>query len=50
VLKSFLAAIRENNPRLVLTDVQESLRTHSIVFSAEKSRRTGKLVNMREMR
>jgi predicted dehydrogenase len=49
VLKSFLAAVREGNPALVLTDVPESLRTHSIVFAAEKSRRERKLVDMSEM-
>jgi predicted dehydrogenase len=50
VLKSFLAAVGEKNPRLVLTDVQESLRTHSIVFAAERSRRAGKLVEVGRMR
>jgi len=49
VLVSFLAAIRNNDPRLVLTDVQESLRTHSIVFAAEKSRRQGRMIALEEM-
>jgi predicted dehydrogenase len=49
VMVSFLAAIRERNPRLVLTDVRESLRTHSIVFAAEKSRRQGRMVAMEEL-
>jgi predicted dehydrogenase len=49
VMVSFLAAIREGNPGLVLTDVRESLRTHAIVFAAEKSRRQGRMVAMEEM-
>ena len=49
VVVSFLAAIREKDPRLVLTDVQESLRTHAIVFAAERSRIQGRLVQMDEM-
>jgi len=49
VLRSFLSAIRENDPRLVLTDVHESLRTHSIVFAAERSRHEGRMVSMEEM-
>jgi hypothetical protein len=49
VMVSFLAAIRENNPSLVLTDVKESLRTHAIVFAAETSRRQGRVVEMEEM-
>ena len=49
VVASFLAAIRENDPGLVMTDVRESLRTHSIVFAAEASRRQGRMVDMEEM-
>jgi predicted dehydrogenase len=46
---SFLAAVRKNDPSLVRTDVEESLRTHSIVFAAERSRRQGRVVDMEEM-
>jgi predicted dehydrogenase len=46
---SFLGAVRENNPSLVLTDVHESLRTHTIVFAAERSRLQGRTVEMEEM-
>ena len=49
VVVSFLGAVREKNPSLVLTDVQESLRTHTIVFAAERSRRQGRTVEMEEM-
>lgn len=49
VVVSFIAAIREKKPGLVLTDVRESLRTHAIVFAAELSRREGRMVSMEEM-
>ncbi len=49
VMVSFLAAIREKSPSLVLTDVHESLRTHTIVFAAEKSRLQKRMVEMEEM-
>ncbi len=49
VMASFLAAIQERNPALVLTDVQESLRTHTMVFAAERSRRQGRTVGLEEM-
>jgi len=49
VVMSFLAAIREKNAALVITDVRESLRSHAIVFAAELSRREGRMVTMKEM-
>jgi predicted dehydrogenase len=49
IVASFLAAIRQNDARLVTTDARESLRTHSIVFAAEASRRQGRMVDMEEM-
>ena len=49
VMVSFIAAVRENNPGLVLTDVRESIRTHAVVFAAELSRRQGRMVAMEEM-
>jgi predicted dehydrogenase len=49
VVVSFLGAVRERNPALVLTDVHESLRTHAIVFAAEQSRKQGRTVELEEM-
>jgi predicted dehydrogenase len=49
IVASFLAAIRQNDARLVTTDARESLRTHSIVFAAEASRRQGRMMDMEEM-
>lgn len=39
VVKSWLRALVENDPAHVVTDVHESLRTHTIVFAAERARR-----------
>ena len=49
VVNNWLRAIREHNPALILTDTQESLRTHSIVFAAEQSRREGRMVELAEL-
>jgi len=49
VVNQWLRAIRENNPALVLTNAQESLRTHTIVFAAEQSRREGRVVELAEV-
>lgn len=49
VLRAFLQAVRDRDPSPVLTDVDESLRTHTIVFAAERSRREGRAVEIAEM-
>jgi predicted dehydrogenase len=49
VAQSFLAAVQRGDPSLVSTDIQESLRTHTIVFAAERSRRLGRAVELSEM-
>jgi predicted dehydrogenase len=49
VVRSFLAAVQRGEPSLVPTDIQESLRTHTIVFAAERSRRMGRAVELTEM-
>ena len=33
----------------VVTDVHESLRTHGIVFAAERARREGRMVDLAEI-
>jgi len=45
-MTGFLRAIHEGKQELVTTDVHESLRTHTIVFAAEASRRSGKTVEI----
>ncbi|HOF89008.1 MAG TPA: Gfo/Idh/MocA family oxidoreductase, partial [Armatimonadota bacterium] len=49
VVNAWLRAIKSNDAALILTDAQESLRTHTIVFAAEKARTAGRMVAMAEM-
>jgi predicted dehydrogenase len=49
VMRSWLRAVVESDPAHVLTDVQESLRTHTVVFAAEKSRRERRMVEIAAM-
>lgn len=49
VVRAWLRAIREEDPSLILTTAQESLRSHTVVFAAEKSRREGRTVALSEM-
>lgn len=48
-IRSWLEAIRRNDPSYVMTGAQESLRTHTIMFAAEKSRREKRLVEVAEL-
>lgn len=48
-MRSWLDAIQQGQPSLVLTNAQESLRTHRIVFAAERSRREKRAVEMTEL-
>lgn len=41
VMKILIRAVEQNDPSLVLTDTETSLRTHTVVFRAEESRRKG---------
>ena len=49
VVRSWLQALGENDPTHVVTDVQESLRTHTIVFAAERARHERRLIEISEM-
>jgi len=44
VMTNLIEAIQTNDPSCVLTDTEESLRSHTVVFAAERSRRTGQTV------
>jgi len=48
VLTDWLRAIQQGDPSLIRTNAQESLRTHSIAFAAEQSRRERRMVEMLE--
>ena len=43
LMQAFLAAVRLNNPALILSGPRESMESHLMVFSAEDSRRTGRV-------
>lgn len=50
VMRTFLEAVSAGDPSRVVTDVDESLRTHTIVFAAERARREGRAVALSELR
>lgn len=49
VLDNLLHAMRMNDPNAVLTSPTESLATHRIVFAAERARREGRVIQVKEM-
>ena len=49
VISAWLDAIRTGDGSRVVTDVHESLRTHGIVFAAERARREGRMVDLAEI-
>jgi predicted dehydrogenase len=49
VIREWLAALHADNPELIRTSAQESLRTHKIVFAAERSRREKRQVELSEL-
>ncbi len=46
VMRSLIQAVTENNPSLLRTDTEASLKTHAVVFRAEESRRLGQTVSL----
>ena len=48
LMESFIEAVIKNDKLLVLTDVEDSFRSHLIVFAAEYSRIHSKVVNINE--
>ncbi|MGV3614705.1 MAG: Gfo/Idh/MocA family protein [Fimbriimonas sp.] len=46
LIGNFIAAVMAGDPLLVRTDTRESLRTHTIAFAAEQSRRTRESVEI----
>jgi hypothetical protein len=48
-VREWLAALHTGNPSLIRTSAQESLRTHTIVFAAERARRERRVVAIAEM-
>ena len=46
LMAAFLAAVRHNDPGLILSGPQETLESHLMVFAAERARQTGQVVGM----
>ena len=42
----FVSAVLEKDTRFILTGAEETLKSHSTIFAAEESRRTGKTVHL----
>lgn len=49
VVQNLFEAIRKNDASIILTDIQESLASHTTVFAAEKSRRESRVVEISEL-
>lgn len=49
VMQTLIEAIETNNPALVTTNTNNSLMSHKIVFAAERSRREGRVVYLKEL-
>lgn len=49
VVLEWLLALHSRDESRIVANAQESLRTHTIVFAAEKSRHEGRLVDLKEM-
>ena len=49
VIKSLMKAVSIQNPNAVRTTTAESLRSHAVVFAAERSRREGRQVEISEI-
>jgi len=46
LMQAFINAVSENNPKYILSGLQETMDSHKLVFAAEKSRKEGKVVKL----
>jgi hypothetical protein len=49
LMRAFVDAVRHNDPGRILSGPSESLKTHLMVFAAERSRTESRVVGMDEM-
>jgi hypothetical protein len=49
VVQDWLLALHSQDPSRIVANAQESLRSHTIVFAAEKSRRERRMVEVSEI-
>ena len=46
LIDSFVSAVAQNDPSLILSGPEETLETHLMTFAAERSRKEGKIVSL----
>ncbi|MGD9395427.1 MAG: Gfo/Idh/MocA family oxidoreductase [Candidatus Thorarchaeota archaeon] len=46
LIDTFVSAVAQSNPKLILSGPEETLETHLMTFAAEKSRKEGKIVKL----
>ena len=46
LMEDFVSAVANNDPQKILTEPEETLESHRIIFAAERSRREGRIVNL----
>ncbi|XP_054637287.1 uncharacterized protein zgc:154075 isoform X2 [Dunckerocampus dactyliophorus] len=46
LMDSFISAVTNNDPSLIISGAEESLRSHLLVFEAERSRREGRVIDI----
>ena len=46
LMEDFVSAVANNDPQKILTEPEETLKSHRIVFAAERSRREGRIVTL----
>ena len=44
LMKDFVRAVRQNNPKLLTSSIEDSLDSHLIGFAAEKSRKENRTI------
>ena len=48
LMQTFMEAVLKNDKKLVLTDVEDSFRSHLIVFAAEHSRLQNRVIDIEQ--
>ncbi|XP_061831504.1 putative oxidoreductase YteT [Nerophis lumbriciformis] len=46
LIDSFISAVTNNDPSLIISDAEESLKSHLLVFEAERSRREDRVIQL----
>src|SRR5690606_29812235 len=50
IFHAFIEAIRTKDPKKIIADPIETLESHLLVFAAEKSRKTGQIIDTSQIR